>query len=59
MTIEKYYYSPDRLNCKKSNHIYSECPDESYCPFASCDTCNIDYMALDELGEFLPNVKYE
>ena len=48
---EKYYYSPDRLNCKK-NHHYTECPEEDICPFAFCDTCKIDYISLEYLGEF-------
>lgn len=48
--MEKYYFSPDRLNCKNNHIHYVEC-DDPRCHYAYCETCKIDYMSLDELGE--------
>lgn len=48
---ERYYYSPERQICKDKKHEYYDCPRPDICPYAFCDTCVIDYLSLDELGE--------
>lgn len=49
--MEKYYYSPERINCKQNkNHNYTECPEPETCPYAYCENCDIDYLSLDEIG---------